>query len=172
MTTLYQPKEAADALGVSSAALRKYGDVYARHLSTEATTIPRNFTPGDLRLLAYVAQCTRQGQQHKDILARLDTGDPDFAAFEFAPPAQQEDPPSTALAHVAQLHAAQALLQDAQRREQEAQAKLEARERELLDQVGALRQALGKAEGRLEAFEAAQTTQRRSWWARMFGSGE
>lgn len=172
MTHLYTPKQARDILGVSPSALRTHSTTYARYLSTEATGNPRNFTDADLRVLAFVVNNTGMGKQHKDILQMLADDAPEFAAFDWHAPASVDagEPMQTALVPAERLQAAQALMVDAQRREQEARAQLEARERELLDQVGELRQALGRAEGKLEALEATQ--QRRSWWARMFGGGD
>ena len=88
---------------------------------------------------------------------------------------------------MAALQAAQALMLDAQRREQEAIARADEetqrlreqaqqRERELLEQVNQLQRELGKAEGKIETLEAtreaAPPERNRSWWARLFGGGE
>lgn len=161
MPTLYTPSRAAALLGVSSAALRKYADLYAKHLSTEATAKPRAFTVADLRLFAFVAHATAMGRTHKAIQESISTQGEDFAAFTWDAPEDAEDAqeaPSTALVPVAQLQAAHALLQDAQRREAEARAEAEAaRER-----IAALERELGRAEGELAA-------RRRSLWAKLFG---
>lgn len=161
MPTLYTPKAAAALLGVSPAALRKYAGIYARHLSTEATGTPRAFTVADMRLFAFVAHATAMGRTHSAIQESITGQGEDFAAFSWDAPDDTEnagEAPSTALVPVAQLQAAQALLQDAQRREADARAEAEAaRER-----IATLERELGRAEGELAA-------RRRSLWAKLFG---
>lgn len=180
MPAQYTPKAAAAMLGVSVAALRKYADIYARHLSTEATTTPRTFTPDDMRLFAYVTQATALGRNHGAILAGLAPGGDDAAAFAVFAWGAPDDAPgddadqaaaSTALVPAAMLQAARALLEDAQRREREAQARAadaaaqaDADARALRDRIATLERELGRAEGELAA-------RRRPWWARLLGQG-
>lgn len=68
-----------------------------------------------------------------------------------------------ALVPIERFQAAQALLMDAQRREQEAREQAQA----LQDKVNQLERDLGKAQGALEAY---QTVRRRPrWWVALFG---
>jgi DNA-binding transcriptional MerR regulator len=186
MATLYTPKQAADLLGISPSAVRLYTNTYARHLSTEATSNPRRLTDSDLRMIAYVVSKTSTGQAHERVLAHLATeaGQQEYDAFEWDTPDTSQEA-NTALVPVAQLQAAQALMLDAQRREQEAIERAETharelreqaqrRERELLDQVNRLQREMGKAEGKIESLEAQlqQPAPRpQSWWARLLGGG-
>ena len=72
---------------------------------------------------------------------------------------------STALVPVGALQAAQALMLDAQRREEAAAE----REAKLQEQVNQLQRELGKAEGELSALKAPKP---KGWWSRLLGSGE
>lgn len=165
MPTLYSPKRVTDLLGISASALRIYVDKYARRLSTEATTTPRKFTEADLHALAFVVAGTREGKTHDQILA---TWEEAYAAFEWDLP--EEDgiagETTTALVPVAALQAAQALMLDAQRREQKAHELAESRERELQEQINQLLRELGHKEGELEALRAARP---KGFWARLLG---
>lgn len=185
MTQLYTPKQARDILGVSPSALRAHSTTYARYLSTEATGNPRNFTVADLRVLAFVVSNTSMGKQHKDILQMLGDNAPEFAAFDWQAPAGEHagEPMQTALVPLAQLQAAQALMQDAQRREAETREEAERRvmiereeaqrlQREFQERINALERELGKAEGQLEALRSATAQQSRPFWERWFGRGE
>jgi DNA-binding transcriptional MerR regulator len=165
MTAQYTPTAAARLLGISTGAIRKYSDLYARFLSTEATTTPRTFTPADLRLLAYVARATSRGQTHDAILADLADDGAAYAAFVWTAPDdadQDSQPAPAALVPAAQLHAARLLLEEAQRREREAQERAESAARALQDRIATLERELGRAEGELAA-------RRRPWWARLWG---
>ena len=167
MAMLYTPKQVTDMLGISASALRIYTDRYARHLSTEATSTPRKFTEADLHTLAYVVASTKEGRTHDQVLASWAD---EFDSFEWEPP---ETPTgnagdtSTPLVPIAQLQATQALMLDAQRREEEARAQLQQRERELQERINQLERELGKAEGKIGALE---TQKPKPWWARVFGS--
>jgi DNA-binding transcriptional MerR regulator len=133
MATLYTPKRVTDILGISQSALRIYTDRYAVHLSTEATSIPRKFTEADLRTLGFVVASTKEGKTHEQVLA---TWGEEFDSFEWEPPESTTEAAgeaSTALVPVAALQAAQALMLDAQRREQETREQALQRERELLE---------------------------------------
>jgi len=181
MATLYTPKRVTALLGISASALRIYVDKYAEHLSTEATTTPRKFTEADLNALAFVVASTKEGKTHGEILAGWDE---EYALFEWAPrgfppqtPTEATGGEATALVPMAALQAAQALMLDAKRREEEAREQAIARERELLDQLHQLQREMGKAEGKIESLEAQlqQPAPRRkspAWWVRLFGGGE
>ena len=163
MAPLYTPKQAAALLGISVSAVRLYTNTYARYLSTEATGNPRRLTEEDLRRIAYVASKTSTGQPHERVLSHLatDEGQQEYEAFEWeAPGAAQEA--NTALVPLGALQAAQALMLDAQRREEEARE----RERELQEQINQLLRELGKTEGELAAIRASKP---KGFWARLLG---
>lgn len=166
MADLYTPKRICDTLGISQSALRIYVDKYARHLSTEATTTPRKFTEADLRALAFVVASTREGKTHDQILAGWAE---EYAVFEWdgpQPPTEPTQGESTALVPVAALQAAQALMLDAQRREEAAREEARERERQLQEQINQLLRELGHKEGELEALKASKP---KGWWARLLG---
>lgn len=169
MADLYTPKRVCDLLGISQSALRIYVERYARHLSTEATTTPRKFTEADLHALAFVVASTREGKTHDQVLA---TWDEMYPAFEWEATGQPTDPTggdSTALVPMAALQAAQALMLDAQRREEVAREEARERERELQDKINQLLRELGHKEGELEALRASKP---KGFWSRLFGGGE
>jgi DNA-binding transcriptional MerR regulator len=175
MADLYTPKRATDILGISPSALRIYTDRYKTKLSTEATSTPRKFTEMDLRTLAFVVASTKEGKTHEQVLAAWK----EFDSFEWEPPEAPVDAAgdtSTALVPIAQLQAAQALMLDAQRREQEAierERELQERINQLQRELGKVEGALGKTESELAALKAMQQAtppeRSRSWWARLLG---
>lgn len=169
MADLLTPKRVCDALGISQSALRIYVDKYARYLSTEATTTPRKFTEADLHALAFVVASTKDGKTHDQILA---VWDEEYPAFEWEgpqSPTEATGDDSTALVPMAALQAAQALMLDAKRREEEAREQAVQRERELQEQINQLLRELGHKEGELAALKASKP---KGFWARLLGSGE
>jgi hypothetical protein len=133
-----------------------------------------------LRLIRFIYEMTKQrGQNHNQVLERLKAGE--LAEFDWDPPdVDTEGEPGTALVSIAQLQAARLLLEDAQRREQEAVARAEEqarqlredaqrRERELQEQINQLLRDLGKTEGELAAIRASKP---KGFWARLLGGGE
>ena len=184
MKTTYSTKEASEITGASRQIIRTYTGTYAQYFSTEGAPTqpgqPRNFTRDDLRLIHFIYVMTKErGQNHSQVQARIDAGE--LADFDWEPPDDEEGgDPGTALVSVAQLQAARLLLEDAQRREQEATARAEAqarelreqaesRERELQDQINQLLRELGHKEGELEALRASKP---KGWWARLLGGGQ
>lgn len=166
MATLLTPKRICDQLGISQSALRIYCDKYARQLSTEATTTPRKFTEGDLHALAFVIASTREGKTHEQVLA---TWDEEYPSFEWEATEQPTDPTGdtgTALVPMAALQAAQALMLDAQRREEATREEAREREQKLQEQINQLLRELGKTEGELEALRKSKP---KGWLARLLG---
>lgn len=169
MADLFSPKRVCDTLGISQSALRIYVDKYARKLSTEATTTPRKFTEADLHALAFVVASTREGRTHEQVLASWEET---YPTFEWEPTVQATDPTEgdrTALVPVSALKAAQALMLDAQRREEETREEARERELQLQEQINQLLRELGHKEGELEALRAAKP---KGFWARLLGSGQ
>lgn len=169
MADLYTPKRVCDILEISQSALRGYVGKYERKLSTEATTTPRKFTEADLHALAFVVASTSAGKTHDQVLAAWDE---EYPTFEWEATVQPTDPTGdagTALVPMAALQAAQALMLDAQRREEEAREEARERERQLQEQINQLLRDLGHKEGELEALRASKP---KGFWSRLFGGGE
>ena len=190
MPAIYTPTSAAAALSITPGAIRKYGELYRRYLSTEATTPPRTYTPDDMRVFAYVAQRTRLGYTHAQILEDLAAGDAgEFAAFVWMPGEDAPTPEDAgALVPAAQYQAVRAMLDDS-RAQLDAQAEhLRRLERELgrmEAEVSTLRRDAQELADRrrkdAEELEArreqeadrlrreAEAHAARPWWARMLG---
>jgi DNA-binding transcriptional MerR regulator len=191
---LYSVKQAAEITEVSRQSIRAYTGSYARWFSTEATPQQggeRRFTSADLKLIKFIfATVTRDKITHEQVQERLAAGALD--AFEWEPDtdahratSEPSQHTNTSLVPVERLQAAQALMMDAQRREQEAIARAEEqaqrlreqaqlRERELQEQINQLLRELGKTEGKIEALQTVQATtppteRSRSWWGRLLG---
>lgn len=172
----FTTKQAAELTGASRQIIRTYTNTYQRYFSTEGAPEqpgqPRRFTAADLKLIRYVYTSTaEQKLTHEQVLERLAAGDLD--RFEWQLPeatgnaegssvgAEQS---STALVPIERLRAAQALIQEAQRREAEAAQKAE----ELQDRLLAAERELGKAQGELAAYKAMQRRPP-TWWVKIFG---
>ena len=171
MQERYTTKQAAEATGIARPTLRLYTGVYSRYLSLDATPEPgkaRAFTEADLRTLAFVYRHTSAQESHEAVKRRLDAGE--LASFDWQPPdeaqtaTEAQEPTSTALVPLERLQASITLLQEAQRREQEAQAKAQALEEE----NRRLERELGKAQGALEALEARRYVPP-AWLRRLLG---
>ena len=162
MQTYYSTKEAAELTGASRQIIRTYTATYARYFSSEgapAAGMPRKFTRDDLRLIRYIYESTTSGIGHTETLERLSAGA--LADFTWQPAEtsptidsaeryDQDAAGSTALIPIERLQAAQALMEDARRREAEQAAQVAA----LAEQVQSLTLELGKAQGELAAVKA------------------
>ena len=167
----YSTSQASDITGASIQIIRAYTKLYARYFSTEATPEPgqaRRFTAADLRLIKFAHQLSRQNITREQVAERLAAGELD--RFDWQPPEAESEPeqaggePSTALVPLERLQAAQALLQDAQRREQAAAEQAAALQAEVQRLAG----ELGKAQGELAGYKAAQYRSPK-WWRAIFG---
>ena len=167
MATLYSPKAVSDLTGVSATARRNYVGKYTRYLSTEATGTPSKFTEADIKLIAYVKSCTSQLRMtHDEVLAELKAGQLD--SFDWQMPEEEETEPqtdtTTALVPMAQLQAYRVVMEDAQRREEEATEKAET----LQQRMEEMQHEVGEAQGKLQAIEAQQRKPPK-WWVFLFG---
>jgi len=170
----YTTSQAAEITGASVQIIRAYTKLYARHFSTEATPEPgqsRRFTAADLRLIKFAHQLSRQNITREQVAERLAAGE--LEQFEWWPPEPPEaesqaeqaaGEPGTALVPLERLQAAQALLRDAQSREQAAAERVQT----LQAQIGELQRELGKAQGELQGFRSAQYRSPK-WWRAIFG---
>ena len=172
MRATYSTKEASDITGASTATIRTYTTAYARYLSTEATPDPgkqRRFTAADLKLIAFAYQLgEREGATREQVLDRLAAGELDTYAWQ--PPeeptsaAQSAVAPDSALVPYERLQAAQVLLQDTQRREEQALEQVAT----LQSEVQRLSQELGRAQGEAATLKSSRYTAPR-WWRAIFG---
>lgn len=173
ISQLYSTKDASASTGASRQIIRTYTERYKEYFSSEVQAQPgqpRRFTEQDLKLIAYIYQQTsQQGQKHEQVQTSLAAGALDEFAWQQPETEEDEDEhPSTDLVPVARLQAAHALLQDAQRREQEAIARAEEQAKAMQDRLAALERELGKAQGELSAYKAMQRKPP-TWWTRLFG---
>jgi DNA-binding transcriptional MerR regulator len=160
MKPYYTPAEAAAATGASRAAIRTYTQRYARSFSTEATPEEgraRRFTAADLKLIAFIRDKTTGELERFAWEPPLSTGEQ----------ALTEGGEHAALVPSAQLQAIQALLTDAQRREQQAQERLATREQELHARINDLTRQLGEVQGEFKAYKAHR--RRPTWLVWLFG---
>lgn len=170
----YTTSQASAITGASVQTIRAYTKLYARHLSLEATPasgLSRRFTADDLRLIRFAFTQTAAGNTREQVAEQLAAGA--LAEYSWQPPQPSEldsepvEPSteqSTALVPLERLQAAQALLQDAQHREQVAAERLEAAQATISD----LQRELGKAQGELAGFRSAQYRSPK-WWRAIFG---
>ena len=167
----YTTSQASEITGASIQIIRAYTKLYARYFSTEATHEPgqaRRFTAADLRLIKFAHQLSRQNITREQVAERLAAGELD--RFDWQPPEPESEPeqpssePSTALVPLERLQAAQALLRDAQSREQAAAEQVAALQAEVQRLAG----ELGKAQGELQGYKAAQYRAPK-WWRTLFG---
>ena len=161
----YTPKDVQSMVAVSASGLRNYTRDYARWLSMEATETPRRFTEDDVRLIAFIVHCTKErAMTHAQVVDRLQDGD--LQTFTWQIPQAPETPIETPedvtghLVPVERVMTAQALLQDAQRRENEASDKVD----ELQSRINELERELGEARGQLKSRYRSP-----DWWRKLFG---
>ena len=166
----YLPKDALRITGVSASTLRNYTRDFVRYLSTEATTVPRKFSAEDLKLLAFIRYRTDEKRETiSQVQTLLDAGAlADFAwdapPLSVAPTMQAQSDVTEYLVPMAQMQAAQALMLDAQQREQQATT----RERELQARIEDLQRQVGELSGELKAVKASRR-QAPKWWRTVFG---
>lgn len=173
VSRLYSTKEASALAGASRQIIRTYTDRYKEYFSPEVQAQPgqpRRFTAADLKLIHFIYTSTaEQKLTHEQVQTALSAGA--LEQFAWQPPEtpenadQSETSTNTALVPISALQAAQALMQDAQRREEEAREQTQA----LQDRLATLERELGKAQGELSAYKAMQRKPP-TWWAKLFGS--
>lgn len=171
MTTddYYLPNQAQTLCNVSASTLRNYTKDFARWFTTEATTVPRKFTVDDLRLIAFIRHRTQERQERIDaVQAALDAGA--LVTFEWQPPQQPQqatEEETGVLVPLESLRLHQALLAEAQRREEQASAETA----DLRARIETLQNELGKAQGELAAVKAGRYRAPK-WWRAVFGGRE
>ena len=94
MTTQYPPRHLTAELHVSDSTLRRWSEVFARHLSPSATTAPRRYTEQDVAVMRRIAALSDSGMRIAEIDAILDQPEPQPTTEPTAPPTE---PPTTAV---------------------------------------------------------------------------
>ena len=90
----YPPRHLVNLLNVSGTTIRRWSEVYHRHLSPSATTAPRRYTEQDVAVMRRVKALSDSGMREKEIDNLLDEVEPLPPA---EPPTTPQDAPTTAL---------------------------------------------------------------------------
>ena len=90
----YPPRHISTSLNVSDSTVRRWSDVFARHLSPSATTAPRRYTTADVAVMTRIKTLSESGMRITEIDAMLDQSEP-LPPTE--PPTEPQDAPTTAL---------------------------------------------------------------------------
>ena len=91
---LYPPRHIAVQFSVSGTTVRRWSDVFARHLSPSATTAPRRYTEQDIAVMARIKRLSDSGMRIEEIDALLDQPEP---LLPTEAPIEPQEPPTTAL---------------------------------------------------------------------------
>ncbi|MCB0081777.1 MAG: hypothetical protein KDE47_12640 [Caldilineaceae bacterium] len=171
----YGVTDAQRLTGVSAPSIRAYTGRYASFFSPTATPAPgqaRQLSEHDVKLIAYIAQQTGAGRTHEETLKRLEDGALD--QFEWTPPASEKAPETAtegaedateALVPLSQLRAAQVLISDSQRREQDAVEAL----RQAQARIEMLQGELGRSQGVADTLREQNARLTRAWWKKLLG---
>lgn len=92
--TQYPPRHIHTTLHVSDSTVRRWSEVYARHLSPSATAAPRRYTEQDVAVMARIKALSDSGMRIAEIDALLDQPEP---VPPTEPPTEPQDAPTTAL---------------------------------------------------------------------------
>jgi DNA-binding transcriptional MerR regulator len=170
MPLIYSTSQAARLAGVSPSTIRnlttgsRYAPCYAPFFGpgvNPGTGQPRQFTEGDIRLLAYVRTQTAQGVSHADIAGQLAAGA--LEGFTWSAP---EAPPEEAPPRSARPEASTALVVVREAAVQLAGAIYA----QAAEENRRLQTALIDAERRAAVAESQLAALRgRSWWSRLWG---
>ena len=91
---LYPPRHIAVQFSVSGTTVRRWSEVYHRHLSATATTAPRRYTEQDIAVMARIKRLSDSGMRIDEIDKLLEQAEP-LPPTE--PPTEPQDAPTTAL---------------------------------------------------------------------------
>lgn len=92
--THYPPRHITTELHVSGTTVRRWSEVFARHLSPSATVAPRRYTEGDVAVMRRIAALSDSGMRIAEIDAILAQPEPQPLT---EPPTSPQEPPTTAL---------------------------------------------------------------------------
>lgn len=156
----YSTKEAADILGITTQTVRTHTKDrrFRAYLSDLATGRPRTITSEDLRVLAFISECSSVGMKLDEVASRLGAGALD--EFRFNPPREDYQPLSSAGGAVLLPPEALGLILDqARERERDLRSELEGERQNLRDErkysrqlnqeLRELERKVGELEGRL-----------------------
>ena len=143
----YPPRHLTTELGVSGTTIRRWSEVFARHLSPSATTAPRRYTEEDCAVIRRIAALSDSGMRIAEIDAILEQPEPQPPTEPTAPPTE---PPTTAVQ-------AFSTLTDTLHAQQVTQAAIATTLAGLAD-VAALRAELAELRARVARLEAAAHT--------------
>ena len=90
----YPPRHITTTLHVSDSTLRRWSEVFHRHLSASATTAPRRYTEQDIAVMARIKRLSDSGMRIDEIDKLLEQSEPLPPA---EPPTGPQDAPTTAL---------------------------------------------------------------------------
>ena len=93
----YPPRHLVTLLNVSGTTVRRWSELYHRHLSPSATTAPRRYTEQDVAVMTRIKHLSESGMRIAEIDAMLDQSEP-LPPTE--PPTEPQDAPTTALTTV------------------------------------------------------------------------
>ena len=91
---LYPPRHLAVQFSVSGTTIRRWSEVFHRHLSASATTAPRRYTEQDVAVMARIKRLSDSGMRIDEIDKLLEQAEP-LPPTE--PPTEPQDAPTTAL---------------------------------------------------------------------------
>ena len=91
----YPPRHITTTLHVSDSTLRRWSDVFRRHLSPSAITAPRRYTDKDVAVMTRIKTLSESGMRITEIDSMLDQSEP-LPPTE--PPTEPQEAPTTALA--------------------------------------------------------------------------
>lgn len=179
---MYQIAQAAKVTGVSPAGIRNYVDRYGEWFSAGARPPKgqaRDFSGEDVRLIAFIRDRTKAGENHDQIVQALQAGElEDFTSWAEPPAAgegSQAEEVGAELVPPAAVAMLRAMLEESRRREETAAARTDAQLAAAADRESRLQAAyaqaqreIGRLEGEIAAMKAAPPRPA-SWWRRVFG---
>lgn len=92
--TQYPPRHISNTLNVSDSTVRRWSEVFRRHLSPSATTAPRRYTTADVAVMTRIKTLSDSGMRIDEIDKLLEQSEP-LPPTE--PPTEPQDAPTTAL---------------------------------------------------------------------------
>lgn len=98
--TQYPPRHISTTLNVSDSTVRRWSEVFRRHLSPSATTAPRRYTTADVAVMTRIKTLSESGMRITEIDSMLDQSEP-LPPTE--PPTEPTEPTTTALTTFAAL---------------------------------------------------------------------
>ena len=90
----YPPRHLVTSLNVSGTTVRRWSELYHRHLSPFATVAPRRYTSADVAVMTRIKALSDSGMRIEEIDKLLDQAEP-LPPTE--PPTEPQDAPTTAL---------------------------------------------------------------------------